>query len=67
MLLFQLPLLVDLDGQNINKLILGTAGVLDFLGCAWCSFHPPVGMYYVYFLLLVIKLHSAFTAPFPGS
>jgi len=29
--------------NNSRKLILGTAGVLDFLGCAWWPFHPPLG------------------------
>jgi len=40
-----------LDDQNNSSQLIDTAGVLDFLGCAWWPSCPPLGMYYVEFLI----------------
>jgi hypothetical protein len=38
----------DMLLERIINSFISTAGVLDFMGCAWWPFVPPVGMWIPY-------------------
>lgn len=57
----QLQVFLGLDCQETRIVIsfLGTADILDIMGCAWWAFRPPTSMWIPY--VLVTKSYLAFT------